>query len=73
MTCVTAPVTSPPALPALPAAPANVQRHLFGAIGTPTDATLLEAQRERERARAEATRVSGNFYVDRMVVNMRTR
>ena len=70
MTCVTAPVTSPPALPA---APANVQRHLFGAIGTPTDAILLEAQRERERARAEATRVSGNFYVDRMVVNMRTR
>lgn len=67
MPCVTAPVA--PASPSRPAA----QRHLFGAIGTLAEAIGREGQSQRDRDRAEALRVSGNFYVDRMVGSARAR
>ena len=52
--------------PASPTRPAT-QRHLFGAIGTLAEAVERNGQIQRERDQAEALRVSGNFYVDRMV------
>lgn len=52
--------------PASPTRPAT-QRHLFGAIGTLAEAVERNGQAQRERDQAEALRVSGNFYVDRMV------
>ena len=67
MPCVIAPVA-----PALTPRPAT-QRHLFGAIGTLAEAIEREGQSQRERDRAEALRVSGNFYVDRMVGSSRVR
>ncbi len=67
MPCVIAPVA-----PASRSRPAT-QRHLFGAIGTLAEAIEREGQSQRERDRAEALRVSGNFYVDRMVGSARAR
>ena len=64
MPCVTVPVAS--------ARPAT-QRHLFGAIGAPDEAIRREGQSQRDRDLAEARRVSGNFYVDRMVGGVRPR
>lgn len=46
-------------------------RHLFGAIGTVADSIARREEDQRERARAEAQRVSGNFYVDRLVGHLR--
>lgn len=60
------------AVPLAPARPAT-QRHLFGAIGTPAEAIGREGQSQRDRDHAEARRVSGNFYVDRMVGSPRAR
>ena len=67
MPCVTVPVA-----PASPSRPAT-HRHLFGAIGTLGESVEREGQSQRERDRAEALRVSGNFYVDRMVGSIRPR
>ena len=67
MTCVAAPHAPSPA-----ARPTG-QRHLFGAVGTLADAIARNEQDQRERARAEALRISGNFYVDRLVDHIRTR
>jgi hypothetical protein len=47
--------------------------HLFGAIGPQAVVVAREEDSQRERARAEASRVSGNFYVDRMVGSVRLR
>ena len=63
-------VVAPPApSPARPAA----QSHLFGATGTLPDAIVRDEKDQRERLRAEALRISGNFYVDRLVGHARTR
>ena len=63
------------ATPALSTPPARrgAQRHLFGAAGNLADAIVRLEQEQRQRARAEALRVSGNFYVDRLVGHIRTR
>jgi hypothetical protein len=57
-----------------PAAPMVVaKRHLFGAVGSMADAIARTEQHQRERVRAEAQRISGNFYVDRLVGHTRPR
>jgi hypothetical protein len=66
------PSVTVPVAPASPSRP-TTQRHLFGAIGTLAEAIEHEGRSQRERDRAEALRVSGNFYVDRMVGSARAR
>lgn len=64
-----------PAASAQSTAPARrgAQRHLFGAAGSLADAIVRIEQEQRQRARAEALRMSGSFYVDRLVGSIRAR
>lgn len=59
------------------AAPTHLPRRrstsLFGAIGPQAVVVAREEDNQRERAQAEALRVSGNFYVDRMIGSVRLR
>ena len=65
----------PSVAPALPDAPTPraARRHLFGAVGSLAEAITRTEREQRQRASAEAQRVSGNFYVDRLVGSVRTR
>ena len=56
-----------------PSAPRRRSTSLFGAIGTQAVVIAREEDSYRERAKAEASRVSGNFYVDRMIGSVRLR
>jgi hypothetical protein len=46
---------------------------LFGAIGPQAVSVARENDSQRERAQEEASRVSGTFYVDRMIGSVRLR
>ena len=46
---------------------------LFGAIGPQAVVVARAEDSQRERAQAEALRISGNFYVDRMIGSVRLR
>ena len=46
---------------------------LFGAACPLVDAIAREGEHHREQTRAEAQRISGTFYVDRLVGHIRTR
>ena len=56
-----------------PSRPRGSRSHLFGAIGTMADAIAREEERQRQRSREEAQRVSGTFFVGRLVDHIRTR
>lgn len=47
--------------------------HLFGAVGTQAEIIARQEDGLRARAEAEASRLSGNSYVDRMMGTLRTR
>ena len=54
-------------------APRRRSASLFGAVGPQAVVVARESDSQRERAQAEASRVSGNFYVDRMIGSVRLR
>jgi len=56
-----------------PSAPRRTTSHLFGAVGPQAVVIAREENSQRERAQAEARRISGNFYVDRMIGSVRPR
>lgn len=56
-----------------PATPRRATSHLFGAVGAQAVVVAREESSQRERAQAEARRISGNFYVDRMIGSVRLR
>ncbi len=46
---------------------------LFGAVGPQAAVVTRDGDSQRERAQAEAARIGGNFYVDRMMGSLRLR